>query len=236
MPRVLYRSSLSLLVDPKGAQRFLNQVLDAVDLESDDPVLGSVDVLDLLPGPRSDVHIVGPYYSRCSSETRLLMELASLAWLVHAINPRLIFEFGTFVGRTTRLLAMNGGPDAELYTLDLPQDQVTHEIGESFRESPEAHQIKQLYGDSREFDYSAWERRCDFVWVDACHDFNFVRNDSKQALALCRPGGWIAWHDYRISSRWSGVTRYLRELHRSYPGIRHLRGTTIAVLQKPGDE
>jgi len=109
MPRVLYRSSLSLLVDPRGAQRFLNQVLDPVDLESDDPVLGSVDVLDLLPGPRRDVHIVGPYYSRCSSDTRLLMELASLARLVHAIKPRLIFEFGTFVGRTTRLLAMNGG-------------------------------------------------------------------------------------------------------------------------------
>ena len=70
--------------------------------------------------------------------------------------------------------------------------------------------------------------------MDACHDYEYVVSDTQNALKLCRPGGWIAWHDYRHTAWWSGVTRYVREVHKSYPKIVHLRGTTIAVL--PGKD
>ncbi len=108
MPRIVYRSTFSLLLDPKGAQRFIHEVLNAQDLEFDDPILGSADITDLLKASiLGDVQIVGPYYSQRSSDTRLLLELASLAYIMRALKPQLVFEFGTFVGRTTRLLAAN---------------------------------------------------------------------------------------------------------------------------------
>jgi len=239
MPRILYHSTLALLFDPKGSQVFIHQVLNAQDLESDDPVLGSADIADLLSFSliylgrgEIDVQIVGPYYSRRSSDTRLLLELASLAYIMRALKPQLVFEFGTFVGRTTRLLALNSHPDCRIVTIDLPPDHVKHEVGEAFKKTPENDKITQLYGDSRVFDFSPWYGQCDFVWVDASHDYSYVVSDTRNALKLCRPGGWIGWHDYRHTAWWSGVTRTVRQLHRKYH-VKHVRGTTIAMLKKP---
>lgn len=167
-------------------------MLNAQDLESDDPVLGSADITDLLMGDEVDVHIIGPFYSRRSSDTRLLLELASLAYLMKVLKPRIVFEIGTFIGRTTRLLAVNSPSTCRVLTLDLEPVHVKHEIGEAFKGMPESDKIKQLYGDSRAFDFSPWYDLCDFVWVDACHDYDYVVSDTQNALKLCRPGGWIA--------------------------------------------
>lgn len=235
MPRLLYRVSLSLLFDPKGTQKFIHHILNAQDFDSDDPVLGSVDITELISGG-GDVQISGPYYSQRSSETKALMELACLAYLMRNIHPKLVFEIGTFIGRTTRLLAMNSMSDCKIVTLDLSQTEVDHDVGADYRYTPEATRIHQVYGDSRTFDFSAWHGKCDFVWVDACHDYDYVVNDTKNALQLCRPGGWIGWHDYRHTAWWSGVTRVVRELRMDYSSIKHVRGTTIALLKKPEDE
>ncbi len=181
IPRIFYRSSISLMIDPKGPQRFLQQVLNAQDLESDDPVLGSFDIDDLLGRGEVDVEFIGPYHSRRSSDTRLLQELACLAYLMRVLQPHLVFEMGTFVGRTTRLMAVNSPHDCRILTLDLAQDQVEHQIGEAFQRDegiPEKDKIKQLYGDSRTFDFSPYYGLCDFVWVDACHDYKYVVSDT----------------------------------------------------------
>jgi hypothetical protein len=50
LPRIIYRSTLSLVIHPKGYQTFMHQVLNAIDLESDDPVLTSADIEDLTVG------------------------------------------------------------------------------------------------------------------------------------------------------------------------------------------
>ena len=228
-------SSLSLLIDPRGAQKFLHQVLGAQDLEANDPVLGSVEITELIPG-EADPQIRGPYHLHRSSDTRILLELVTLAYLMQVLRPRRIFEIGTFAGRTTRLLALNSPQDAQIFTLDLPRDRVTHDIGVDFRNTPEAAKITQLHGDTRTFDYSPWHGQCDFIWVDACHDYPFVVQDTNAALRLRTEGGWIAWHDYRHTAWWSGVTRSVRELAKTHPGIRHIRGTTIAVLPPDGLE
>ncbi|MFA4902757.1 MAG: class I SAM-dependent methyltransferase [Desulfobaccales bacterium] len=229
LPRIAYRSTLSLTLDPRGAQKFLHQVLSAQDLEADDPFLGSAWITDLLPGA-AEPKIMGPYHLHRSSDTRIFLELVALAYLMQVLRPRVVFEIGTFVGRTTRLLALNCPHDSQIFTLDLPRDQATHDIGVDFRNTPEAAKITQLHGDSRTFDYSSWRSRCDFIWVDACHDYPFVVHDTMAALKLHSEGGWIAWHDYRHTAWWSGVTRAVRELAQGHPGIRHIRGTTIAVL------
>ena len=87
LPRLAYRSSLSLLLDPRGAQKFLHQVLSAQDLEATIPVLGSVAIADLLPG-EADPQIRGSYHLQRSSDTRILLELVTLAYLMQVLRPR----------------------------------------------------------------------------------------------------------------------------------------------------
>ncbi|MFX0203711.1 MAG: class I SAM-dependent methyltransferase [Candidatus Hodarchaeota archaeon] len=234
IPRVFYLSTVGLLFDPKGSQRLIHQVLNAQDIVSNDPVLASVEITELLGMHRVNVQIEGPYYIKTGSETRLLTEIASLAYIMRVLKPKLIFEIGTYVGSTTRLLALNTPPTSQILTLDLPQHLVKHKIGKEFHGTPEKERITQLHGNSKTFDFGPWYNKCDFVWVDACHAYEHVVSDSQNALNLCRIGGWIAWHDYRHTAWWSGVTRCVRGIHKSQPKLVHLQGTTIAVL--PGKD
>jgi hypothetical protein len=149
MPGILYYSTLALLFDPKGSQVFIHQVLNAQHLESDDPVLGSVVITDLLGESKLGVE----NYSKRSSATRLLIELASLAYIMRVLRPQLIFEIGTFVGRTTRLLALNAPPTSQILTLDLYPEQVKHKIGEAFHGTAESEHITQLHGNSQSFNF-----------------------------------------------------------------------------------
>lgn len=175
-----------------------------------------------------------------------LVELVLLIKLAQRRNAGRLFEFGTFDGRTTLNLAGNL-PEAEVYTLDLPQ-QLIHATqiplpvedvkyadkaasGVRYRGTAPAARIVQLYGDSATFDFSPFYNTLDFVFVDAAHTYDYVLNDSRHALKLLRPGrGIIAWHDY---GRGPGVTQALNELSQAQPefkNLTHLQDTTLAVL------
>ena len=101
-----------------------------------------------------------------------LGHLCLIASLVKKQNPQALFEIGTFEGRTTFNMALNSGPDATIYTLDLPPamlNQTRLEIegaerkyidkpgsGSKFlsldpNQFPEKNKIVQLYGDSAGF-------------------------------------------------------------------------------------
>jgi hypothetical protein len=175
-------------------------------------------------------------------------ELIAICRLVRKARPTLVFEFGTFDGRTTLNIAANAPAQATVYTLDLPADQSDRsavpldtrelryatkpESGARFKGSEMDAKIVQLYGDSGTFDFSPHEGRIDFVFVDGSHVYEYVVNDSLQAVRMLRQGhGTIVWHDY---SRWDGVTRALNDLRRRHPafgGLRWLEGTTLAVLR-----
>ena len=230
-PRIAYRMSLSCLVDPKGSMKFLHDNMDAMNLGTDDAVLGSVDIRDLFPG-EEEVRLLGAYHTSSVGGTWSILELGVLAHVVGSLGARTIFEIGTFTGRTSRLFALNA-PEARIVTLDLPQERVSHPVGRGFHGTPEASRIEQLAGDSRTFDYSRWHGTCDFVWVDANHDYPFVHADTETALKLCRPGAWIGWHDYWHSAFWYGVTRAVRESRARFPVIRHIRGTSIVLARCP---
>ena len=174
-------------------------------------------------------------------------ELLVLIAAVMEHQPKRLFEFGTFDGRSTLNLAANAGPDAKVWTLDLPQAQladarfaidsretryvVKPASGSRFANAPEATTITQLYGDSATFDYSPYVGTMDFVFVDASHAYEYVLNDSRTALSLIgKRGGAIFWHDY---SSWEGVTRALNELYTGDPAFADLQwieGTTLAML------
>lgn len=217
-PRVLYRSTLSLVVDPLGSQRLFHDVLNGIDLRDDDPVLGSVAITDLLPGS-GNVTLTGDYYRQDSGLTQSLLELSSLAWIVQSTRPDLTMEFGTFEGRTTKVLAQHS---RTVVTIDIN--------AQAARRVADLPNVVALTGDSRTIDLSRWHGAADFVLVDGGHDVDVAAADTASALRLSRPGGWIAWHDYRHTAFWSGVTRAVRALRPRLQPM-HLRGTTIAVVR-----
>jgi predicted O-methyltransferase YrrM len=213
--------------------------------ESREPaLLPEIGIADLAPADRPiDLRAIESVDGNVTDR-----ELVNICRIVRNLEPARIFEFGTFDGRTTLNMAVNAGTDATVYTLDLPRtaienvskpmhrDEVRYAdkaaSGERFRGTEAQSRIVQLYGDSGTFDFGAYRANIDLVFIDASHTFDYVVNDSLNALQMLRPsGGMIIWHDY---SRWDGVTGALNQLHEKHPsfsGLKRISGTTLAVLR-----
>lgn len=178
-----------------------------------------------------------------------LLELMTLVAMVRSMDPRRIFEIGTFDGRTTLNLAANSHPEARVFTLDLPRSDLDatslrvssgdrafiakDESGARFHGRPESARIEQLFGDSARFDFSPYTGSVDFVFIDGSHAYEYVLKDTETALRLMSPrGGVVFWHDYGI---WPGVTRALNELFSSgeepFRALRRVEGTSLVCLQ-----
>ena len=179
------------------------------------------------------------------------LELAVLAESVRRSKPSVLFEIGTFDGRTTLNLAANTPTTARIHTLDLLASQITatrygldrgesqfvkkEASGRRFAGTPFAPKIIQHFGDSATFDFLPFRGGIDWFFIDGSHAYDYVRSDTALALASIRDrGGIIFWHDYQPD--WPGVIRALNELQRSehrLAGLVHLEGTTLAYCEVP---
>jgi len=142
LPRILYYYTFDTFSSSRRSLQLLQRVLEYSDLNYPDPMLGSKGIAELFGKGRAkqlDVMLTGTYYDRQASDTHQLLKIASIAYLVKAIDAKKIFEIGTSVSRMARLLAMNA-IQAEVSTLDLPQDKVEHTIGICFKRTPESNQ------------------------------------------------------------------------------------------------
>lgn len=167
-------------------------------------------------------------------------ERALLAGIVRLRRPGMVFEIGTFTGRTTRVIADSLPVEGTVHTLDLPPgenrfDPGIHErVGEAFRDSTEYDgRIVQHHGNSRTFDFSPWHGKVDLVFIDGSHEYEDVLADSRTALRMIREGGIVIWDDYDF--RIPGVVGALNTLRRDLPVV-HLAGTRLAlyVHRPPG--
>jgi hypothetical protein len=179
------------------------------------------------------------------------LELAVLTESVRRSQPSVLFEIGTFDGRTTLNLAANAPTAARIHTLDLPASQITatrygldrgesqfvkkESSGRRFVGTHFAPKIIQLFGDSATFDFLPFRGGIDWFFIDGSHAYDYVRSDTARALASIRDsGGIIFWHDYQPD--WPGVIRALNELQRSekrIAGLVHIEGTTLAYCEVP---
>jgi predicted O-methyltransferase YrrM len=180
-------------------------------------LLPSRELDDLFPGA-SSVEIAFPAVEiqRAKSMVLPLGELLTIAAICRQRRPKRVFEIGTFTGATSLLIAMNIGADDELLTLDLPiTDTLGYTAGAVFAATPYARKITQLYGDSRQFDFSPWYGTIDLVFIDANHTYPFVKADTEAAFRLLAPGGVVVWDDYIWLPEYpecAGVSAYLHEL------------------------
>ena len=168
-------------------------------------------------------------------------EVEIMAHLAKMGKPHCVFEFGTFEGFTALTLAMNTPADTKVYTLDLPAGKPrTHFQADGrnihymtkkellvFKGTEYEEKIVPLLGDSATFDYSPFAHQMDFIFVDACHTYEYVKNDSEKAFGMLKKGGLILWHDYN-AGHWDGVVRYLDELSRERK-LYHITGTYFVV-------
>jgi predicted O-methyltransferase YrrM len=134
-----------------------------------------------------------------------------------AINAHNIFEFGTYRGQTTCGLASVSN-DVTVYTLNLAPDQAGSYgpyIGQFISTSPYKSRIHQIFSDSANFDSSPFLSKMDFIFIDADHSYDAVKNDTALAFKMLRPGGVIVWHDYAGKS--PGVYKFMEEFTQSTP-------------------
>ena len=157
---------------------------------------------DVFPADK-EIIIQGRFHDGTSGGTNSLPELAALAAAVKCIDPQCIFEIGTYLGRISKMLLVNASPSCRLFTLDLPPDRCRHEPGSELKGTSYISQATLLVGDSKEFDFTPWAGKCDLVWVDACHEYDYVKADSENALSMVSEGGWVLWHDYRHTHTWT---------------------------------
>lgn len=159
------------------------------------------------------------------------------AWL----QPQRVFEIGTASGQATLLMARQA-PEAHIDTLDLgdedaslgqqsgqPPLQDLSAIGVAYREGGVEDRVTQHLGDSARFDFGPFADAMDLVFVDGAHTYEYVRSDSRAALAMARHGGAIVWDDCTYAS--PGVSRALVELRRAGHAVHRVAGTRLALLR-----
>lgn len=176
-------------------------------------------------------------------------ELMVLATICRLLQPRQVFEFGTFTGASTLAIAANSHPDVQVHTLDIPpQDRKSHrtgmgngipfdfEIGEVFRQTRYEERIQIHLQDARLLDTEPFANQMDLVFIDADHTYEFVRNDTEKALRMLKPGGCILWHDYRwdeTAPECAGVTRWVSEFYQAEGHCHEIGGTRFAIYHSP---
>jgi len=169
-----------------------------------------------------------------------------LATIASALQPKNIFETGTFRGVGTLTMALNA-PKAEIYTLDLPEQYSEAEVktltkgdrewvrlsrtstGFAFQNHPAATRIHQLRGNSLTFEPSAELANTDLCFIDGGHSYECIKADTEIALKILSPNGVIVWDDYT----WfvDGVSEYLMELRRSLPLYR-IAGSHLVIYSR----
>jgi predicted O-methyltransferase YrrM len=241
----------SLLSRPERTTSGLRTIVDAA--------------LNLEPDPRRPVQTIGfaDLYERLGRKEPCLsikfaqrygnvnlLETLALAYLAGALEPRAVFEIGTYDGFSAYHLARNGRPDARVYTLNLPVeearpldlpvhsrieyagDNLTHRelhargLGSVFKNSEVADRVSQLIGDSLTFDFSPYRGQIDLVFIDGGHSYEHVSADSQSAFGMLSSRGVIVWHDFNVQHR--DIHRYLRELGRDRR-LYHLAGTRLVL-------
>lgn len=178
------------------------------------------------------------------------VDLVSLSMACAVLRPAVYFEIGTLRGVTALHAALNGGPECRVFTLDLPPegpeepalpvtllDRAHMSTGRTpapcvFDGTPEADRITRLYGDSATFDFTPYHDGVDCFFIDGAHSYEYVRSDTLNALACCRPGGLVLWHDFGRRGV-NGVSRWLRELRALGAPVQAVPGGSLAYLVVP---
>lgn len=180
---------------------------------------------------------------------RRLRDAEVLAGACRNSAPKILLEIGTAQGHSTALMAKNA-PAAIVHTVNIPPEEIAaggtlttgapsrEEIG-SYCRAQGCRNVRQIFANTLR-----WEpdfKPIDVAFIDGCHDADFVFNDTRKALAACRSGSILLWHDFApelapvygwIADVCTGVERlYAKGLLRG--NILHLRDSWTGLYRVP---
>lgn len=193
-------------------------------------------LVDIIPGvelTRSGAAAANRHFFDLPYAERFLLDV-----LIRNRSVRTAFEFGTFRGATTRLMAEAIGAGGEVHTIDLPAGPgstiAETLIGQDLQQisSTTAARVVVHREDTATFDFEQYRNTFDIVFVDASHKYADVMRDSRAALSIVRPGGIVVWDDYHAGE--PGVVRALHELAVEVP-IVNVRWSRLALLVGDAD-
>ena len=167
-------------------------------------------------------------------------ELVIIARVTKVLNPRIIFEIGTYHGLTTSVFILNSDSDAQVLTLDLPVKAdinwegiatdkelvASRELGAVPR-ALGLNRYIQLHCDSMSFDPSPYLDSVDLGLIDGAHDLAHVKNDTVKMASMMSDRGIIFWHDYGGKGAFRSLSSYLEDLGKQCPLFR-IQDTALA--------
>lgn len=127
-------------------------------------------------------------------------DLMLLAGLAEQMEGCRYFEIGTWRGESVATVS----PRARTcHTLCL-SDKEMHELGMHRRNieshglfSRKLHNVTQLRGDSRHFNFQGLEHKFDLVFIDGNHHYDFIKADTINVFRhLVHEHSVVVWHDY----------------------------------------
>jgi predicted O-methyltransferase YrrM len=156
-------------------------------------------------------------------------EILSLLGLVRELQPRTVLELGTARGGTLFLWTRVIPSDAHLVSIDLPGgrfgDGYVAWRAPVYRSFALGQQhIDLLRGDSHSESIFEQTRKLlgaklvDYLYIDAGHTYNDVKQDFQMYSRLVAPGGLIAFHDIAVHppSKGCEVHRFWSEIKSQY--------------------
>lgn len=153
------------------------------------------------------------------------------------LNAKNILEIGTYDGNTALNLAANSSEDSIITTVDLPKDynkkldvpeimeNITDRniVATQYQDTKYKNKIKQIFDDSTKLDYNTLNPPFDLVFIDGCHNYNYVKKDTENALKHTK--GIIIWHDYGMTK---DVSKVVDETSKQIK-VKAIRGTRLAI-------
>jgi len=194
---------------------------------------------DLLGTAKPEIHLTIQRYEDGMLPSEQAMALLAI---VVATAPKSVLEIGTFMGHTTKLLAMNL-PEAIIHSVDLPLDFIPEhgnaiekkkddfhliakrQVGREYRGTLYETRIRQHFADT-----AVWNFReaagATLFFIDGSHTYDYCRNDSERCYELCRGKGVFLWHD--CDDTHPGVVKFLLEWRALGRSVVRIEGTPIA--------
>ena len=150
------------------------------------------------------------------------------------------FEIGTWRGESAANVAQIA---SEVFSLNLSDEQM-RESGKDEQYinlhgffSRELKNVHHLKGDSSKFDFSAFQKTCDLIFIDGDHHYEAVKRDTQNAFSLRKNNESIlVWHDYGMNTetpRWEVLRGILDGLPQSEHRHLYSVSNTLCAIYYP---
>lgn len=147
---------------------------------------------------------------------RRRLDAEVLSCIAANVPPGNMLDIGTYKGHSAARMAVNS-PQSYVFTVNIHPDELQqggtlvtgvppiNDIGIFYREH-NLQNVTQIFANTRTWQVPAEINELSLVYIDGCHDREYVYSDTKLIIDRVQSGGFILWHDcsplYRKNYPW----------------------------------